>query len=178
MCWSGEGLHTLLFLSNIKRKRMKGACLPGHWFHVCCWLSCGRGCRAHHRPLAYQGSGLLPPAPRPPEAAPLPGSASSGSRQHRPPSPWRCSLWSHLPWEERLLVMFIQHAQLVSEPLVCPHFLGLKPKQTVNKKPILETGVCAGHEEWHPGEKHLCSWLSAKKRLWCFWPTVPLWDTC
>ena len=40
---------------------------------------------------------------------------------------------------------------------VCPHFLGLKTKQTVNKKPILETGVCAGHEERCPGEKHLCS---------------------
>ena len=34
-----------------------------------------------------------------------------------------------------------------SAPLVCPRFLGLKPKQNVNKKPILETGVCAGHEE-------------------------------
>lgn len=39
---------------------------------------------------------------------------------------------------------------------VCPHFLGLKPEQTVNKKPILETGVCAGHEE-RCREKNTCA---------------------
>ena len=169
----GKGLPTLLFLSNVKRKRMKRPLFA--------WVLISRvllavlwgGCRAPlcPQPHAIHVLGALP--------------LEAGSAALRPlvrlRQPVQGDAFCGVSSRGGQAAGNVYSARVAgirtSALLVCPHFLGLKPKQTVSKKPTLETGVCAGHEEWCPGEKHLCSWLSAKKRQWCFWPTVLLWDT-
>lgn len=151
--------------SDINRERMEGACLPPLLLALL-WEGAG----AHHWPCPPRAACCPSPAPeaalpprllRCPECFPLHAAAPPFSvplRSAAVACPPRCSVESPFVGGREATgdVYSIRAAGIRTSALrVCPHFLGLKPEQTVNKKPIRNRRCW--HEERCRGENTLCS---------------------